>query len=216
MTPRFAEAVDPIFLYVLHLLERIDDGQAVSPQEEQRLIESLIRQADEMLGLNSAEWHQAKYALVAWIDEMLVDAHVWPGLDWWRENVLEWNLFKTRRCNEMFYVRANESVNQSAFDALEVYYVCVLLGFRGLYRDPQKSTTLIDRHGLRPDAQSWAIEVSNLIQHFRERRDSSTEFGPDRQIITAKPLWTRVMVVLPLVFLILLLGLNALCYFGLG
>lgn len=45
MTPRFAEAVDPILLKVFSLLERIDGGAAISPSEEKRDLEKLIHQS---------------------------------------------------------------------------------------------------------------------------------------------------------------------------
>jgi type VI secretion system protein ImpK len=94
MTPRFALAVDPIFLHVLDLLERINRGEQPNPQEERLRIRTLIDQGEALLGA-SEQWELAKYAIVSWIDEMLVDAP-WDGHEWWSNHVFEVEMFKTR------------------------------------------------------------------------------------------------------------------------
>ena len=43
--------------------------------------------AEAALG-GGLEWELAKYALVSWIDEILVETP-WSGRDWWSNNVLE-------------------------------------------------------------------------------------------------------------------------------
>src|SRR5690606_19814271 len=97
MTPAFAQSVDPISLHVLELIDRLNDGQEVSPADERMRIMSLIDQADAQLG-SGREWELAKYALVSWIDEILLDMR-WIGREWWTNNVLEVELFNTRLCH---------------------------------------------------------------------------------------------------------------------
>ena len=149
MTPRFADAVDPILIHAFSLMERIDAGEDLSVAEEKRTLEGLIQQADQRLQGHCADWPLAKYALASWIDEMLVDAHIWQGQDWWRDNVLEWSLFNSRRCNDLYYVHAKNALGEDSDDALQLIYICVMLGFRGLYRDEKFNRMLIDQHGLR-------------------------------------------------------------------
>jgi predicted Rdx family selenoprotein len=50
MTPKFSEAVDPVFLHVLRLLERIERGETPSAKEERQRIRDLITQAEGHLG----------------------------------------------------------------------------------------------------------------------------------------------------------------------
>src|SRR5690349_16160027 len=50
MTPNFAQAVDPIFLYVLALLDRISRDAKPKPQEERVRIRALIDEAEARLG----------------------------------------------------------------------------------------------------------------------------------------------------------------------
>ena len=88
----------------------------------------------------------------------------WTGRDWWNENALEVELFNTRLANEQFYMRAKEASALPRRDALEVFYVCVVLGFRGLYRDAFVAATLAEPRGLPPDLESWAKQASMAIR----------------------------------------------------
>ena len=161
MTPNFAAAVDPVFLQVLGLLERISANQNPVPAEERTVIKNCLRNAEAALG-QKQEWELAKYALVAWIDDLLIEAP-WDGRLWWKENALEVELFNTRERATLFYAKAKEAAAMTRRDALEVFYVCVVLGFRGLYRD-QAATFLADQLGLSPTLESWASQAAKSIQ----------------------------------------------------
>ena len=162
MTPKFSEAVDPIFLHVLRLLERIDRGETPSAKDERQHIRGWIDQAEALLG-QGQDWQLAKYALVAWIDEVLIEAD-WDGRSWWNENALEQEIFSGRRAYHQFYIKAKEASALPRRDALEVFYVCVVLGFRGLYRDPVEAAAESASHDLPGDLESWARQTSVAIK----------------------------------------------------
>jgi type VI secretion system protein ImpK len=161
MTPHFAAAVDPVFLHVLGLLERIGNNESPNPAEERTVINNWLRHAEAQLG-QKQDWELSKYALVAWIDDVLIEAP-WQGRLWWKENALEVELFNSRDRATLFYSKAQEAAKMTRRDALEVYYVCVVLGFRGLYRD-SASTFLADQLGLPPNLDAWASMASKSIQ----------------------------------------------------
>lgn len=162
MSPEFAKAVDPILLHVLGLMDRIGKGENPLPQTERLRIKGWLDQAEGHLGGRS-DWQLAKYALVSWIDEVLLDAP-WEGHEWWNENVLEVELFNSRLANEQFYMQAREASSFPQRDALEVFYVCVVLGFRGLYRDPYESAPLIEAMDLPRDLETWAKQTALAIR----------------------------------------------------
>jgi hypothetical protein len=54
-----------------------------------------------------------------------------------------------------------------------VFYVCVVLGFRGLYRD-NAAAFLADQLGLPPNLEGWASQTSKSIQ-LGQGRPSITE-----------------------------------------
>lgn len=190
MTPKFAQAVDPVYLHVLDLLDRISRGEKVNVQEERTRITALLDQAEAVVG-SGREWELASYALVAWIDEMLVETP-WDGQQWWTNNVLEVDVFSTRLSNEQFYTWAQEASTLNRRDALEVYYVCVVLGFRGLYRDPNLAAMLTESKGLPPDLNAWANQAALAIRLGQGRPQMAP---PRREIAGAPPLKARPMVV---------------------
>ncbi len=162
MTPEFAEAVDPVFLHVLGLLERIGHDEDPPAKEERARIRGWLDQAEARLG-QRPDWQLARYALVAWIDDVLIDAP-WQGRGWWKENALEVETFNTRLRNEQFYVRAKEASAMAKKDALEVFYLCVVLGFRGMYRDPAAAAVLAPPRDLPADLETWARQTAMEIQ----------------------------------------------------
>jgi type VI secretion system protein ImpK len=200
MTPQFAQAVDPIFLAMLDLLDQIGQNQPVSPQNERYRLVAAVDYAEAALG-GGLEWELAKYALVSWIDEMLVETP-WSGRDWWSNNVLEVHYFNTRLCNERFYTKAQEASGQPRRDALEVFYNCVILGFRGLYRDANLADSLTAANGLPPDLLSWTKQTAMAIRLGQGRPPLPR---PRREIQGVPPLGRRAAVVWSCSIAILLL-----------
>jgi type VI secretion system protein ImpK len=212
MTPRFAQAVDPIYLAVLDLLDRIARGKPPAAQEAQLQIRALIDQAEAILGA-SQEWALAKYGLASWTDEVLVDIP-WEGRDWWSNNVLEVQMFNTRNCSEQFYVKAQQASTLPGRDALEVFYNCVVLGFRGLYSDPTLASTLAQANGLPEDLETWARQTSLSIRLGQGRPEMTS---PRREIRGAPPLLGKGTVVWTWLTALLLAVSNVvfyLLYFG--
>ncbi len=186
MTPKFAQAIDPVMLHVLGLLERISQGERPAAVDERLRIRGLIDQAEALLGA-SEQWRLGKYALAAWTDEMLVDAP-WDGRDWWSNNVLEMELFNSRECYDRFYILAKEASTLPTRDALEAFYICVVLGFRGLYRDPEFSASTIQQLGLPPNVEAWARQAAMAIRLGQGR---PTITGKKRDLSGAPPLRGR-------------------------
>jgi type VI secretion system protein ImpK len=177
MTPKFSKAVDPVFTNVLGLIERIENGENPSTKEERLRIRGWLDQAEGQLG-HGEDWQLAKYALVAWIDDMLILDAPWDGQAWWKENALEVEIFNTRLRHEQFYLKAREAASLPHKDALEVFYLCVVLGFRGLYRDPAAAAVLAEPRQLPPDLESWARQTGMAIQLGQGRPPISDSSEP--------------------------------------
>lgn len=161
MTPRFASAVDPIFLCALDLLDRIGSNQVSSPEEESNRIQNRFREAEAQIG-EIHGWELAKYALVSWIDDVLIEAP-WDGRDWWENNSLEFAYFKTRDRATEFFLKSKQAAELSRRDFLEVFYVCVVLGFRGMY-GLSESQFLADQLQLPIELASWTKNTARSIQ----------------------------------------------------
>lgn len=161
MSPEFAAAVDPVFTYVLSVMDEIESGSTPLPEEINARIRGFIDQAEHRLG-NREEWELAKYALITWVDDLLIEAP-WEGRTWWEENRMEFQVFRTAEAFTKFYSQANQATELPRKDALEVFYVCVVLGFRGFYGDPS-ALAHADDFGLPASLEEWARRTSMSIQ----------------------------------------------------
>jgi type VI secretion system protein ImpK len=204
MTPQFAKAVDPVFMHVLGLLDRIGRDESPTPQDERMHVRGWIDQAEAVLG-QAPDWELAKHALVYWIDEVLINAP-WEGRNWWSENPLEVELFNSRLANEQFYHKAREAGTLTRKDALEVFYVCAVLGFRGLYRDPMAAAMLAPARGLPNDLESWAKQTSLSIRvGARPPIQATGQLGPSapplegQSLLVASSMATAVLGALTLI-----------------
>lgn len=209
MTPNFAQAVDPIFLYVLALLDRISRDAKPVPQEERARIRALIDNAEATLG-SGTEWELAKYALTSWIDEMLVDVY-WDGREWWSNNVLEVELFNSRQCHEKFFIKAQQASTVAGRDALEVFYVCVILGFRGLYHELDAGSVIAPSLNLPITVGEWARQTGLSVRLGQGREALS---GPAAEIHGAPPLRSRASVVWPWLVVTLTTAVAAWLFFS--
>ena len=162
MTPHFAAAVDPIFLRVLSVLD-VAAVQAVDPESLHLEMQSKLRQAEDRLMQPPwpAVWAQARYAMCAWIDDVLTNKP-WDGQRWWQENKLEFHFFRTNVAGTEFFERAKLAQQLPQRDAIEVYYIAVVLGFRGLYAMPD-SPFLAQQHQLPGTIEEWARRTAAAL-----------------------------------------------------
>jgi type VI secretion system protein ImpK len=81
--------------------------------------------ADRFLGI--------RYALACWLDEVMIADTPWKNE--WTDNTLEQALFATRERNWKFWYQAERAAREGRTDALEAFFLCAMLGFRGEYQD---------------------------------------------------------------------------------
>jgi type VI secretion system protein ImpK len=179
--PKFAIAVDRVFALVLDLLQRIERGETAAPEDERTRIQAAVTRSENEIG-QGLEWELAKYALVAWIDEVLIDAS-WEGCNWWKEHALEWEHFGTNDRATKFFDQARRaaSADMKRRDALEVYYIAVVLGFGGIYTHakPGEAELWARRNDLPPSIDQWLRQTSKSITLGADRpRIDTTPSNP--------------------------------------
>ena len=127
MNPKFAQAADPVFLYAFDLLDRIGRNERTVPEQERLKLHGHLDVMENAIEAK-ADGELARYAITCWIDEVLCLDAEWANREWWQSNTLEWERFNTMDRHERFYLRARDSASLRQKDALEVFYVCVVLG----------------------------------------------------------------------------------------
>jgi type IV/VI secretion system ImpK/VasF family protein len=96
-------------------------------------------------GYRPDQVEEARFALVAWMDEM-VQRTAWEGRDQWYRQLLQLQLFNTNRAgNEFFDHLARLRPEQN--DARELYVWCLAFGFEGQYQGhPAELRALLQHH----------------------------------------------------------------------
>ena len=111
-------------------------GMLPAPHDlRQRIIDVLDRMvgAARAARVPEAEIAEARYALVAFIDEQILKS-AWPGRVEWMNQPLQLALYREVTAGENFFARMRALLNHGGHeDALEIYYLCLALGFRGAY-----------------------------------------------------------------------------------
>jgi len=123
----------PIFDLILRLKAGI-----VAPSNELRpkiagLLEEFEKRA-ERYKFNHKIVQVSKFALASFFDEMILTAN-FPLKIEWEKNPLQLELFGEQLAGNKFFDKLESMLKQVEVtqDAVEVYYYCMLLGFKGRY-----------------------------------------------------------------------------------
>lgn len=102
------------------------------------------------LGASTEDIEAAQYAFCATVDEMILSSQ-FNIRDEWQRQPLQLVFFGDQLAGENFFVKLEELRNQgsSRIQPLEVYYICLLLGFQGKYliEGQEKLSYLVSRLG---------------------------------------------------------------------
>ena len=150
---------------VLSAAARIGNGWGAPPAATLRndliaLLKEFVARCRES-GIPDAETAEARYALVAFIDDRVLKESAWAGRAEWMNNPLQLQFFREYAAGENFFGRMRALAQRGGpFLALEAYYLCIALGFVGAapggggaaatraYAESAKSLLLLDG---RPD-----------------------------------------------------------------
>jgi type VI secretion system protein ImpK len=158
MRPEIANLVHPVITFGLHLKDRLERGEQLVLETEQAVLKGLLLTDVEAKrwidfggetgqdrashpegqpvepGRGRAEYFLGvRYALVCWLDEMFILDSPWESQ--WNERKLEAALYGTNDRAWRFWVQAVRAEARPGSDALEVFFLCVMLGFSGELRD---------------------------------------------------------------------------------
>lgn len=113
---------------------------------------------------------EAKFALASYIDEAVLTSN-WPGRMEWMSKTLQLNFFGEHIGGESFFKHLNalRRAGERYVDVMEVYYICLQLGFEGMYR-------------LRGLEQLMALQVD-----LRSQIEAYRKYGDNRLSPNGKP-----------------------------
>ncbi|HMB69657.1 MAG TPA: type IVB secretion system protein IcmH/DotU [bacterium] len=124
-------------LFSLTLSLRASSGYGSEPELRARIGEYLDRidQQGHEAGIPREDLEAAKFPLIAFIDETILNSH-WESRDVWRERPLQLDRYGETVAGERFFERLDKLRAQGPAKAelLEIYYLCLALGFEGKYK----------------------------------------------------------------------------------
>jgi type VI secretion system protein ImpK len=165
-----------LFLIIIRMREAEDLGDPASLRKLINYYVDLFQKNCETLKLSAESITAAKYALVALMDETVLSV---PGAcrDYWVSRPMQLDYFGDNLAGQEFYKKLEGLLVQpeSKKDVLEVYYLCLALGFEGKYKigNPEERLAILDDlgkklrrtrirassdlspHGRRGDAGKW-------------------------------------------------------------
>lgn len=120
-------------------------------QEVRRYLDEFERGARKNAGTSAEEIYAAKYAFCATVDEFILSNPQTSIHAEWERRPLQLTLFGEQLAGENFFKLLEEQRAQGAprLQAMEVFYMCLLLGFKGKYllEGPEKLAYLTGRLG---------------------------------------------------------------------
>ena len=131
------------------------------------------------MGASTEDIEYAQYAFCATVDEMILSSQ-FNIRDEWQRQPLQLVFFGDQLAGENFFVKLEELRNKGSkhIHALEVFYICLLLGFQGKYMidGQEKLSYLVSRLGEEVASHKgkrsqfsprWAIpdQIKHALQH---------------------------------------------------
>ena len=149
------------------------------------------------MGCEKNKIDEAKYAMAALADECVMHS-VWKEKLSWMRCSLQLHFFGEHSAGEGFFTRLSRLRQQGMVevDVLEIYFLCLSLGFKGIYRFKDKTqwetclTNLENQIALLRGKAEWNLVASREIEDALHQKN--------REI----PLWWIAVVTLGILFFI--------------
>ena len=194
-----ADLYSPVFSLILTLATSKNYGD---PKELRAKIGGIFARVEKeglKEGFSPDDLHAAKYALVAVIDETISRSDWLSKGNWW-DNPLALEYFGENIAGSEFFNKLEETrlKGQKKAPLLEVFYICLALGFEGKYAfNPTELTPLIDQLGR--ELRTLRGTGGELSPHWRPPEE--TLQAVSRQL----PIWVITAAVSGVVFVVFLI-----------
>lgn len=160
MSPEYENVIDPLITSLLAIVQRADQMTIRDLTVELR--EEFDRANRKME--TDQEWKYANYALVAWVDSEIIINH-----NRWKDETLESHYFKTGNAYTEFFLRADRAYEKRYYNAFEVYYICFMFGYHGVYQTGDK--TVVPKSLPLTDAE-WQKKAAGRISRIHKLKKS--------------------------------------------
>jgi len=169
---KLADVCSECFTLILHLRAVREFGD---PEILRRRIKDLLDKIERdgrRSEVSPDGIQMAKFALVAFIDESIFTSE-WSRRESWRANPLQYELYGRFDAGEEFFRRVDQLRQRTQENAqvLEIFYLCLVLGFKGRYQlfEQEKLRQLIGE--LHADLRRVVGKPTNVLSPHGRQRD---------------------------------------------
>lgn len=161
------------------LARRQDPGQAEAFRRRMKDVLAEIGREAQRRGYAREHTAESDFAFVAFLDEVILTSDYKCRAEW-AQRPLQEELFGVSTAGEVFFTRLEKLLAQpdsaELIDVLELYSLCLLLGFQGRYAA-----------GGRAESQLWSDRIRQRIERFRGTRSALSPQGllPEESIRVA-------------------------------
>lgn len=133
--PTLLDLSSSLFSLVQSLRASSDFGEAEALRQRIATFFSALENEGIQAGAVREDLEAVKFALAVYLDEAILDSH-WIRREEWRDRPLQHQFFGERRGGSLFFTRLDELRRQgdAKRPVLEVYHMCLILGFEGQYK----------------------------------------------------------------------------------
>jgi len=176
-----ADRLGLLYQHILTVVVRIQAGkQSISDVDTfRRRVKGALEQAEREAGTTGydlSEIRDASFAVIALLDETILSSRA-PKSEEWQKRPLTIELFGQAVAGDVFFDRLLETERRSdsphLIDVLEVYLLCLLLGFEGRFAPP-----------LRGEAYRILDRLRRRIEAFRH---SDYQLSPPAEVRIEAP-----------------------------
>ena len=205
----FASLAAPVFELILKLrLESVALSPDLRPAVKNLLQETEQRAAT--LRYSEKQINDVKFALAAFVDETVLNTNS-PLREEWEKFPLQLEYFGEHLAGVKFFEKLDELIKsiKTEADVVEVYYLCMLLGYKGKYK-------------VYMEDQLQELINSTAAQLKRVGRLQETDLSPHWKVLDQPqpptdpgiPVWLKissavVLIVVVLIYLVILLVLKS-------
>jgi type VI secretion system protein ImpK len=134
-SPNMVDLTTGMFSLIISLRDGRDFGEVDHLRQQVNNFLAGLDRAGAEAGYIRDDMEAAKFALVVFLDETILNSH-WDKREIWRDNPLQLSLFGERGGGSRFFKELEKLRQQGEAkrEVLEVYHICLTLGFEGQYR----------------------------------------------------------------------------------
>ncbi|MFH1146601.1 MAG: DotU family type IV/VI secretion system protein [Pseudomonadota bacterium] len=133
---RLTDCFMEVIAYVVYFLKAVQTSQPPFDRVKAEILRLFMQseQACRNGSFSPEDCNLGRFAVCAWIDEAILNS-AWAEKQLWQKEQLQRLFYQTTEAGEEFFDRLNK-LGLHQRDVREIYYLCLVLGFKGRFIQP--------------------------------------------------------------------------------